>query len=83
MNKKITKLECIKRNKTKQGKFKCLAEYRTNEILKRIRILGNCSNRSFYSYSEEEIEKIFSELEDALVKTKTKFTFSKKTKFKL
>ena len=83
MNKKTTKLECIKRNKTKQGKFKCLAEYRTNEILKRIRILGNCSNRSFYSYSEEEIEKIFSELEDALVKTKTKFTFSKKTKFKL
>ncbi len=83
MNKKATKSECIKRSKTKQERFKCLAEYRTNEILRKIRILGNCSNRSFYSYSEEEIEKIFNEIEEALKKTEVKFTFSKKKKFKL
>jgi hypothetical protein len=83
MNKKCEKLECLKKYKTKEDRFKCLAEYRTNEILKRIRILGNCFNRSTYSYSEEEIEKIFKEIELALEKTKAKFTFSKKRKFKL
>jgi len=75
--------ECLKRYKTKDGRFQCLAEYRTNEILRKIRILGNCSNRSTYSYTEEEIDRIFKEIELALIKTKAKFTFSKKKKFKL
>ena len=82
-DKKSIQLNCLKKHKTKCGRFKCLAENRTNEILKRLRILGNCSNRSTYSYSEEEIYKIFSELEIALKQTKAKFTFSKKRKFKL
>jgi ubiquinone/menaquinone biosynthesis C-methylase UbiE len=75
--------KCLTKHKTKEGRFKCLAEYRTNEVLKRIRILGNCSNRSFYSYTQEEIEKIFQEIEKSLQKTKAKFTFSKKKKFTL
>ena len=83
MDKKCLKSECLKKYKTKEGRFKCLAEYRTNEILRKIRILGNCSNRSTYKYSEEDLEKVFNELEDALIKTKAKFTFSKKNKFKL
>jgi len=83
MDKKCKKPDCLKKYKTKEGRFKCLAEYRTNEILRKIRILGNCSNRSTYSYTTEEIEKIFNELEEALVNTKSKFTFSKKKKFTL
>jgi hypothetical protein len=83
MDKKVTKSDCLRKHKTKCGRFHCLAEYRTNEILRKIRILGNCSNRSTYSYSEEEVEKIFNELDDFLTKTKAKFTFSKKKKFKL
>ena len=47
----------------KKERFKRLAAYRTNEILKRLRILGNCSNRSAYEYTEEDINKIFSEIE--------------------
>ncbi len=83
MNNKCTKSHCLQKYKTKRGRFKCLAEYRTNEILRKIKILGNCSNRSTYNYSEAEVEKIFNEIEDYLYKTKAKFTFSKKKKFKL
>jgi len=58
--------------------FKRLAVSRTNEVLKRIKILGNCSNRSHYDYSEDEIGKIFAEIEKKVRETKAKFSFSHK-----
>ena len=67
----------------KRERFKRLAEYRTNEVLKRLKVLGNCSNRSAYDYSEEDVIKIFSELDRSLKETKSKFHFPKKNKFKL
>lgn len=67
----------------KRERFKRLAEYRTNEVLRRLRVLGNCSNRSVYSYIEEEINKIFSEIERNVRETKAKFHFPKEKKFKL
>ena len=67
----------------KRERFKKLAEYRTNEILNRIRVLGNCSNRSAYEFTEEEINKIFSVIDRAVKETKAKFYFSKNNKFKL
>lgn len=67
----------------KRERFKRLATYRTNEILRKLKTLGNCANRSAYEYSEEEINKIFSEIEKATRSTKAKFHFAKKTEFKL
>ena len=67
----------------KRERFKRLAVYRTNEVLKKIKVLGNCSNRSAYEYTEEEVNKIFSEIEKALRETKSKFHFSKSRQFKL
>lgn len=67
----------------KRERFKRLAEYRTNEALKRLRVLGNCSNRSTYEYTEEEINKIFAEIERKVKETKAKFHFVKEKKFKL
>jgi hypothetical protein len=68
----------------KRERFKKLAVRRTNELLKKIKILGNCANRSAYDYSEEEINKIFSEIEHSVRETKSKFHFPKKNKeFKL
>ncbi|OGG50957.1 hypothetical protein A2763_02910 [Candidatus Kaiserbacteria bacterium RIFCSPHIGHO2_01_FULL_54_36] len=55
--------------------FKRLAAARTNEVLRRLKILGNCSNRSHYDYTEEEVNKIFSEIERKIRETKAKFTF--------
>jgi hypothetical protein len=68
----------------KKIRFKKLAEYRTNEVLKRLKILGNCANRSAYEYTEEEIGRIFSEIERKVKEVKIKFHFPKSgEKFKL
>ena len=67
----------------KRERFKRLATYRTNEILKRLKILGNCANRSAYEYTEKEINKIFSEIEQKTKEIKAKFHFPKEEKFKL
>ncbi len=67
----------------KKERFKRLAVYRTNEVLKRLRVLGNCANRSAYEYSEEEINKIFSEIDRKTKETKAKFHFNKDKEFKL
>lgn len=64
--------------------FKRLAEARTVEVLRRLRILGNCSNRSNYDYAEAEVDKIFSEIEKKVKEIKAKFTFpDREEKFKL
>ena len=36
----------------KRTRFERLAVYRTNEVLKRLKVLGNCGNRSAYEYTE-------------------------------
>ena len=60
-------------NEDRHARFRRIASKRTNDILEKIRILGNCSNKSYYYYTEEEITKIFSELEKFLRLTKSKF----------
>ena len=70
-------------NETRNDRFKRLASKRTNEILEKIRILGNCSNRSSYEYTDDEVNKIFSEIERLLKITKAKFVAEKREKFKL
>ena len=67
----------------KRERFKKLATYRTNEILKRLKVLGNCANRSAYDYSEEDIKKIFSIIEGKVRGIKSKFHFPKEKEFKL
>lgn len=67
----------------RRERFKRLATYRTNEVLHRLKVLGNCANRSAYEYTEEEVNKIFSEIEKMLRHTKSKFHFIKRVDFKL
>lgn len=68
----------------KRERFKRLGVYRTNEVLKKLKVLGNCANRSAYDYTQEEVNKIFSEIDRAAKDTKAKFYFPKqKGEFKL
>lgn len=68
----------------KRERFVRIAENRTNKILEQIRLLGNCSNKHNYSYSDEDVKKIFSVIENELKETKMKyFSQSNKEKFKL
>lgn len=73
----------LKISEGKRDRFKRLAAHRTNGVLQKIKILGNCANRSAYDYSEEEVSKIFNEIEKAVRETKYKFIFLKSKKFTL
>jgi len=53
--------------------FVRLAESRTNTILKSLDLLGNLSNRSNYSYNEEDIQKILGAINKRLKEVRAKF----------
>ena len=68
---------------SKRERFLKVAEARTNAVLEKIRVLGNCANRSLYEYKEEEVNKIFRVIQDKLNEIKHKFINKKKGVFKL
>ena len=70
-------------NEHPRDRFKRLATQRTNIVLKRLKVLGNCSNRNIYEYDEQDIDKIFYEIERKVKETKAKFHFPKNKEFKL
>ena len=69
------------KNETSRERFKRLATQRTNEALKRLKILGNCANRQLYEYDERDVELIFTAIEKKVKETKLKFHFPKHEKF--
>ena len=68
---------------TKTDTFKRLAAQRTNAVLEKLRVLGNCGNRSLYEFTEDDARKIFRAIEAEVKRTKAKFTNTKKERFKL
>lgn len=75
--------ERIRMEESRSDRFKRIATKRTNEVLEKIRILGNCANKSSYEYTDEEVSKIFSEIDKQLKLTKTRFFSGKRNKFRL
>jgi len=73
----------ISSNENKKERFQRLATLRTNEVLRRLRILGNCANRQMYEYTEGDAKKIFSAIDKQLQDVKAKFTIIKEKEFKL
>lgn len=61
----------------KIDRFKKIATNRTNKILKDIQLLGNCSNKSNYEYTDEDVKKIFSAIDEELKAVKVKFKSKK------
>ena len=57
----------------KQAKFRELAEKRVNNAIKNIQLIGNLSNTSAYSYTEEEVKKIFKTLKEEISVAEAKF----------
>ena len=57
----------------KEDRFKKLAEPRVVNALKYIRIVGNLSNKSNYTYSDEDNKKIINALYDAVRDAANKF----------
>ena len=66
--------------------FKRLAEARMDKALRAIRLIGNLSNRSNYTYTDEEVKKLVKALDDEVRLVKSKFSVSEarvNDKFKL
>lgn len=65
---------------TKRQRFDRIAASRKEKILDDIRLLENCSNRSNYEYSSDDIDALFAAVETALHNAKAKFTSDTKQK---
>lgn len=63
-------------NETKRERFVRLAEARTNKILDMMKLLGNCSSKSNYEYTEEDVRKIFGAIEREMKNARAKFNGS-------
>tara|TARA_R110002126_G_scaffold213048_2_gene359537 strand:+ start:372 stop:593 length:222 start_codon:yes stop_codon:yes gene_type:complete len=59
--------------KDKRESFVRLAEGRVNRAVKDIRLIGNLSNRSAYSYTEDDIKKIFRVLQREIELARSRF----------
>ena len=72
-------------NETKEERFKRLASLRTNEVLRRLKVLGNCANRQVYEYNAEDVNRVFGEIDRKLREVKAKFNSlkEKEKEFKL
>ena len=61
----------IERNK--REKFVELAEARVTRAIRDIRLIGNLSNRSAYSYTEDDVRKIFRAIQREFELARAKF----------
>ena len=69
----------------KKANFIRIAEARTNKIIESITLLGNLSKTSYYEYTPDQIEAMFSAIQEELDNQKKRFADSgpKKKKFRL
>lgn len=70
---------------TKHEKFVRVAESRTNKIIDMIRLLSNCSSTATYEYTDADVKKIFTAIEQELRICKSNYqeTSNKESKFRL
>ncbi len=69
----------------KRERFVKIAERRVNQILENLNNLGKCSNKSNYEYTDDEVRRIFREIDRKLREVKLQFQGKTETrsKFKL
>jgi len=73
-----------KNKETNRDRFVKIIERRVNITLKNLDSIGKCSNRKNYEYSDEDVRKIFREIEKKSKQVKSMFRGLKNdNKFKL
>lgn len=63
-------------SETKRDRFKRLASSRTNTVIEKLEILGNCANRSNYEYTEDEVKQMLLAIERKVNEVKVLFSNS-------
>jgi hypothetical protein len=61
------------RKEDSRRRFLRLANARVNKALKAVALVGNLSNRSNYSFTEDDVVRIFGALETAVRNAKRRF----------
>ena len=61
------------KSETKRDKFIRIAEARTNKIIDMVQLLSNCSNTATYSYTEDDVDKIFCAIEAEIKGARKRF----------
>jgi len=59
-----------------RDKFVELAQKRVSRVVKDIRLIGNLSNRSNYSYADDDVKKIVSTLKSEISRLQKRFETS-------
>lgn len=67
----------------KHEKFRASARRRTNNVLRALRVLGNCGNKQTYHYTDDEVKQIFDAIEEELRVTQARFGIKRKIEFSL
>ena len=75
---KSTTVIKTKPKESKSEYFLRIAKPRVENVLKALRILGNCSNRNNYEYTKEQVKTMFDSIQESLNTTESKFSKSKK-----
>jgi len=63
----------------KREKFVSLAEKRVTKTIKDLRLIGNLSNKTNYSYDEQDVKKIVGALENEVRNIKKQFESDKES----
>jgi len=58
----------------KAERFRRISERRAKAVLRALNILSRCSNRSGYEYSQDQVARIFSALQERLDFVQTRFS---------
>lgn len=63
----------MKKKSIRRERFEKVAARRTQKIIEYIDSLGNCSNRSNYEFTEEDVKKMFNVIKDRVKITEAVF----------
>ena len=70
----------MKNTNEKETKFERLAEKRVSDAIKKLRLIGNLSNKHNYSYTDEHVQQIVKALESEMQLLKSRFKEETDTK---
>ncbi|MFC1551060.1 hypothetical protein ACFL6P_00710 [Candidatus Latescibacterota bacterium] len=71
------------RGQTKQQRFKRIAEKRVQRVLDSLRSLSQCSNKRMYEWEDDQLQKIWSAIENEIAKSKSRFENARPEEFRL
>ena len=75
---RISNISTMKSDKMKN--FKKVASRRTQKIIDNLRLLSNCSNKNNYSYTDEDVRKIFKSIDEEIKICKAMYNKNKSKK---